>query len=48
VLSETFTVAMGIGFALVILGSTLATRSSRTIPESYPAPLDAGLRPIRE
>ena len=29
VLHETFSVAMGIGFALVILGSTLATRRSR-------------------
>jgi len=29
VLQETFTVAMGIGFALVILGSALATRPSR-------------------
>jgi drug/metabolite transporter (DMT)-like permease len=48
VLNETFTVAMGIGFALVILGSTLATRPSRTVPESYPTPLEAGLRPIRE
>jgi drug/metabolite transporter (DMT)-like permease len=48
VLSETFTVAMGMGFALVILGSTLATRRSRTVPESYPTPLEAGLRPIQE
>jgi drug/metabolite transporter (DMT)-like permease len=29
VLQETFTIPMGIGFALVILGSTLATRPSR-------------------
>jgi drug/metabolite transporter (DMT)-like permease len=29
VLRETFTIAMGIGFGLVILGSTLATRPSR-------------------
>jgi drug/metabolite transporter (DMT)-like permease len=48
VLSETFTVAMGMGFALVILGSALATRRSRTVPESYPTPLEAGLRPIQE
>jgi drug/metabolite transporter (DMT)-like permease len=48
VLNETFTVAMGIGFALVILGSTLATRPSRAVPESYPTPLEAGFRPIRE
>jgi len=32
VLQETFTVGMAIGFALVILGSTLATRSSRAAP----------------
>jgi len=32
VLGEPFTVAMGIGFALVILGSALATRPSRTLP----------------
>ena len=48
VLSETFTVAMGMGFALVILGSALATRRSRTVRESYPTPLEAGLRPIQE
>jgi drug/metabolite transporter (DMT)-like permease len=48
VLSETFTVAMGMGFALVILGSALATRRSRTVPKSYPTPLEAGLRPIQE
>ena len=33
VLRETFTVGMAIGFALVILGSTLATRPARTAPE---------------
>jgi drug/metabolite transporter (DMT)-like permease len=48
VLNETFTVAMGIGFALVILGSTLATRPPRTVRESHPTPLEAGLRPIQE
>ena len=32
VLQETFTVGMAIGFALVILGSTLATRPARTAP----------------
>lgn len=32
VLSETFTVAMAIGFVLVILGSTLATRRSQETP----------------
>ncbi len=33
VLRETFTVGMAIGFALVILGSTLATRPARTAAE---------------
>ena len=39
VLSETFTVAMGIGFALVIAGSMLATRPARTeaVPTAAPA-----------
>ena len=42
ILNERFTVPMGIGFALVILGSTLATRRSRdgapaTAPELGPA-----------
>jgi drug/metabolite transporter (DMT)-like permease len=45
VLNETFTVAMGIGFALVILGSTLATRPSRVVRGSHPAPVEADLRP---
>jgi drug/metabolite transporter (DMT)-like permease len=39
VLNETFTIPMGIGFALVILGSTLATRTSR--PASAPLPARA-------
>ena len=38
VLSETFTVAMGIGFALVIAGSMLATRPARTEVVPTPAP----------
>ena len=39
VLSETFTVAMGVGFALVIAGSMLATRPARTevVPTTAPA-----------
>jgi len=48
VLNETFTVAMGIGFALVILGSTLATRPSRTLRESRPTAVEAALRPAQE
>lgn len=39
VLSETLTVAMGAGFVLVILGSTLATRRSKPKPE--PEPVEA-------
>jgi drug/metabolite transporter (DMT)-like permease len=45
VLNETFSVAMGIGFALVILGSTLATRRSRPVPGPRPTPVEAALRP---
>jgi drug/metabolite transporter (DMT)-like permease len=41
VLNETFSVAMGIGFALVILGSTLATRRSRPVPGPRPTPAEA-------
>jgi drug/metabolite transporter (DMT)-like permease len=41
VLGETFSPAMGIGFALVILGSTLATRPSRTVAEPLLSPVDA-------
>jgi len=45
VLNETFSIAMGIGFALVILGSTLATRRSRPVPGPRPTPVEAALRP---
>ena len=41
VLNETFSVAMGIGFALVILGSTLATRRSRPVPGPRPTAVEA-------
>jgi drug/metabolite transporter (DMT)-like permease len=41
VLHETFSIAMGIGFALVILGSTLATRPSRAVEGSRGLPIDA-------
>lgn len=37
VLREDFTVAMAIGFALVILGSALATRRPGTVPRPHPA-----------
>ncbi len=46
VLNETLTVTMGMGFALVILGSTLATRPSRAGAEPRPVPTEAAtLRP---
>jgi drug/metabolite transporter (DMT)-like permease len=45
VLHETFSIAMGIGFALVFLGSTLATRRSRTVRGPRPTAAEAALRP---
>ncbi len=48
VLNETFTVPMGIGFALVILGSTLATRRSQAVQGPRPAPAEAELSVARE
>lgn len=48
VLAEPFTVSMGIGFALVILGSTLATRRPGVAPESTVLPSDAPLRAAQE
>jgi drug/metabolite transporter (DMT)-like permease len=46
VLNEAFSFAMGIGFALVILGSTLATRTSRTVPGPRPTPGEVALGPV--
>src|SRR5439155_22457457 len=40
VLHENFSVAMGIGFALVILGSTLATRPAREVQSPGVAPME--------
>ena len=40
VLRENFSVAMGIGFALVILGSTLATRPAREVQSPGVAPME--------
>jgi drug/metabolite transporter (DMT)-like permease len=40
VLQENFSVAMGIGFALVILGSTLATRPARVVQSPGVAPME--------
>jgi drug/metabolite transporter (DMT)-like permease len=48
VLHETFSVAMGIGFGLVILGSTLATRPPRAVQEPRTAPVEPALRPAQE
>jgi drug/metabolite transporter (DMT)-like permease len=48
VLNETLTVPMGIGFGLVILGSTLATRPARAAPAPVPAHGEAALRPVQE
>jgi len=45
VLGETFTVGMAAGFALVILGSTLATRPARAPERSEAAPADGGRIP---
>jgi drug/metabolite transporter (DMT)-like permease len=41
VLHETFTVGMAVGFGLVILGSTLATRPSRAAQPALPGPVGA-------
>ncbi len=43
VLREDFTPAMGLGFVLVILGSTLATRPGRETTALSPSPGDVGL-----
>jgi len=48
VLHETFTVAMGIGFALVILGSALATRPPRAARRALRSSREAALRPAQE
>jgi drug/metabolite transporter (DMT)-like permease len=45
VLHETFTAGMAIGFVLVILGSTLATRPSRAAGEQRRVPVEAALGP---
>lgn len=48
VLHETFTVAMGTGFALVILGSTLATRPSRAAHARLATPVESSLSPAQD
>jgi drug/metabolite transporter (DMT)-like permease len=48
VLREDFSPAMGIGFALVILGSTLATRLSRAVPAPLPSPMETAFHPSQE
>jgi drug/metabolite transporter (DMT)-like permease len=42
ILDERFTVSMGAGFALVLLGSVLATRRSRAAAPSVPRAAEAG------
>jgi drug/metabolite transporter (DMT)-like permease len=44
VLDETFSPAMGLGFALVIVGSALATRRPRVAPGGLTAPVEAATR----
>jgi drug/metabolite transporter (DMT)-like permease len=46
VLHEAFGIAMGIGFGLVILGSTLATRRSGKVRGLQPAVVEADLAPV--
>ena len=48
VLQETFTVAMAIGFALVILGSSLATRPSRAVPGRSPTRAEPAFSPAQD
>jgi drug/metabolite transporter (DMT)-like permease len=48
VLRETFSITMGIGFALVIAGSVLATRPVRSTVAASPVPIEASLRPARD
>ncbi len=48
VLNETLTVAMGIGFALVIVGSTLATRPLSAPEEAPQIAREAALQPAQE
>jgi drug/metabolite transporter (DMT)-like permease len=43
VLEEPFSLAMGIGFALVVIGLTLATRRPQIAPTSAPAPARASV-----
>jgi drug/metabolite transporter (DMT)-like permease len=48
VLNETLTVPMLVGFALVILGSTLATRPRRASTDGRQVPVDVALRAAEE
>jgi drug/metabolite transporter (DMT)-like permease len=48
VLREDFTPTMGTGFALVILGSTLATRRARAVDESQSTPAAPSLSPAQD
>ena len=48
VLRETFSITMGVGFALVIAGSVLATRPVRSTVAASPVPIEGSLRPAGE
>jgi drug/metabolite transporter (DMT)-like permease len=48
VLNETFTAGMGFGFALVVLGLTLATRPGRAAAEPQASAADGVLEPVRD
>jgi drug/metabolite transporter (DMT)-like permease len=48
VLNETFTVGMGFGFALVVVGLTLATRPGRATAEPRATAVDGVLQPARD
>lgn len=48
VLHETFTVPMAVGFALVILGSSLATRTSRAVPGRSPTRAEPAFSPAQD
>jgi drug/metabolite transporter (DMT)-like permease len=48
VLNETFTVGMGFGFTLVVVGLTLATRTGRAAAEPRAAAVDGVLQPARD
>jgi drug/metabolite transporter (DMT)-like permease len=46
ILGEDFTVGMGVGFVLVLVGSVLATRPSRTTDSKYVSSFEPARGPI--